>query len=359
MFDLHSAARDLTALSLDAAKSCTIVIVPRERFGVAVRSLESVAEHNPTGVPVIYIDAASPSHVARSLKKLCEKFGYQYCRYEEPLSPNEARNLGWRKAHTPFVAFIDNDIIVSRDWLSHLIACAQETGAAVVAPLTCQKEPIHSEIHQAGGEFAQDHRAFFSLPIEERRITDVHVKQGEPVRDTQLVQGETQCCEFHCALVRVSTLEKAGGLDEALLATKEHIDFCMGVWASGERVMFEPQSVVTYLFPSRSSPLERSDWSYFTLRWSPRWQSESLEHFQKKWGLYNDPYFEKRQGMLKWRLREAIAKPVVNKIPGISRSYSAKQAAATAVTEALVLWSKWLALRHRSSSGNAANVQPN
>ena len=81
--------------------------------------------------------------------------------------------------------------------------------------------------------------------------------------------------------------------------------------------------------------------------------------FQKKWGLYNDPYFEKRQGMLKWRLREAIAKPVVNKIPGISRSYRAKQAAATIVTEALILWSKWLALRHRSSSGNAANAQPN
>lgn len=358
MVDIDTAVEGVPSLASVPAKSCTIVIVPRERFGMAVRSLESVVEHNTTGTPVIYIDSASPPPIAHSLKELCKKHGYEYYRFDAPMSPNQARNLGWRQAETQFVAFLDNDVIVSAGWLDRLIVCAQETRAAVVAPLTCQKEPIHTEIHQAGGEFAEDHRAFFSLPIRNRRITDIHVMQGKPVLGSKLARGETQCCEFHCALVKVSTLENAGGLDEALLATKEHIDFCMGVWASGETVMFEPRSIVTYLFPSRASPLERSDWSYFALRWSPRWQSESLVHFQKKWELYDDPYFERRKGMLKWRLREAIAKPLVSKIPGVARSYRVRLVLAGLVTEILALWSEWLALRHRSSLRNAVIARP-
>jgi len=332
----------------DPGAICTLVIVPRERFGVALRSLKSVIEHNSGAAPVIYVDSGSPAHIAQELKTLCEAQGYQYQRHDELLSPNRARNLGWRQALTPYVAFLDNDVIVSPGWLEQLVSCSEETGADVVAPLTCQREPVHSEIHQAGGEFAVDHREFFALPPTERRITDVHLLQGKQVSEVELTRGEAQCCEFHCALARVSTLEKIGGLDEALLATKEHIDFCMQVWSSGGTVMFEPRSIVTYLFPNRLSPLERTDWRYFVLRWSPRWQRESLKHFQAKWDLHRDPYFERRKQMLKWRLSEAIAKPLASRIPAIDRSHTLKQAAIQSFTAVLVLWSEWLAWLNRT-----------
>jgi len=340
------------------AAQATIVVTPRERFGVAEESLLSVVEDTRLPYELVYIDAGSPIAIGNRLRAICDANGFRYVRLDDYISPNAARNMGQRLVETPYTVFLDNDVVVSRGWLDALVACAQETGAEVVAPLTCQRLPLHAEIHQAGGEFSSDHREFFATPAELRRITDIHVKQGQKVAEAQLVRGETQCCEFHCTLVRSDVFERFGELDENLLATKEHIDFCMTVWAGGGRVLFEPAAVVTYLFPSADRPLNRVDWAYFALRWSPSWQRASLEHFQKKWLLHEDPYFAKRQGMLDWRLSEAIAKPIVKKLPLVSRSYRIKAAAVRVLTFLLHRWSDRLVERYGVTAQRDAHNAP-
>ena len=341
-----------------AAPLATIVVTPRERFGVAVESLLSVLKDTRKPYNLVYIDAGSPNKIAAQLHDICKTNGFHYVRLDHYLSPNAARNMGQRLVGTPYTVFLDNDVIVSSGWLDALVTCAQETGADVVAPLTCQRLPLHAEIHQAGGEFASDHRAFFEIAPETRRITDIHVKQGQKVAEAQLEREETQCCEFHCALVRRDVFERLGELDESLLATKEHIDFCMKVWSSGGRVLFEPAAIVTYLFPSRDRPLNRDDWAFFALRWSPAWQRASLEHFQKKWSLHEDPYFAKRFGMLEWRLSEAIAKPIINKLPLVARSYRLKTAAVRLLTFVLHRWSDGLVARHEAIAKRADRAVP-
>jgi len=301
------------------APAVTIIVTPRERFGVAIESLEAVVAQTEPPYKLIYVDGNSPPAIAAKLKDICESSGFTYLRFNHYLSPNKARNIGQRLADTELVAFVDNDVVPDRGWLRELVACARETEADVVAPLTCQKLPLHSEIHQAGGEFADDVRAFFARPEKERRITDIHVHQGKRIGEVVLTRGETQCCEFHCTLVRRDVFTRWGDLDERLLATKEHIDMCMTVWRNGGKVMFEPKSVVTYLFPSGARPLVREDWEFFLLRWSPVWQQRSLEHFQRKWSLFDDPYFKKRRKKLSWRHREGIARPIVRRLPIIGK----------------------------------------
>lgn len=345
-------------LSEPAVPLATIVVTPRERFGVAVESLLSVVADTNKPYNLVYIDAGSPRAIASQLRHICETNGFHYVRLDHYLSPNASRNLGQRQVATPYTVFLDNDVIVSSGWLDALVSCAQESGADVVAPLTCQRLPLHAEIHQAGGEFASDHRAFFELAPEARRITDIHVKQGQKVAEARLERGETQCCEFHCALVRRDVFERFGELDENLLATKEHIDFCMKVWSGGGRVLFEPAAIVTYLFPSRDRPLNRDDWAFFALRWSPIWQRASLEHFQKKWSLHEDPYFAKRFGMLEWRLSEAIAKPIAKKLPLVARSYRLKTAAVRLLTFVLRRWSDRLVARHNALAERANRAEP-
>lgn len=334
----------------------TIVVVPRDRFGVAVESLLSVIEDTPAPYNLVYIDAGSPAEVAKQLLAICEANDFRYVRLEGYVSPNTARNIGLRFVVTPYTVLMDNDVVVSPGWLEALVACAQETGAEVVAPLTCQGLPLHSEIHQAGGEFAADHRAFLTSPADARRITDINIKQGEKVTGANLVRGETQCCEFHCVLVRSDTFERFGELDENLLASKDHLDFCMTVWAGGGRVLFEPAAVVTFLFPNGSRPLSKDDWAFFALRWSPSWQRASLDHFQKKWSLHEDPYFAWRRSkdMLQWRISEGIAKPIVKKLPLLTRSYRVKTAAVRVVTFFLRRWSDTLVKRHGTLTQRAA-----
>ncbi|MEM9782466.1 MAG: glycosyltransferase [Pseudomonadota bacterium] len=317
----------------------TVIVTPRERFGVAIESLRSIVEHTEQPYRLIYVDAGAPKRVSDQIAEICAENGFTHLRYEHYLSPNQSRNAGYRAADTRYVAFIDNDVIVSKDWLNALIDCAEETSAEVVTPLTCQKLPLHTEIHQAGGRFTDDLQTFFTRPVSERRIDEEHVLQGKMVSEVSLERGETHCCEFHCALVRRDVLDAIGGLDEGLLATKEHIDFCMTVWKRGGRVMFEPSSVVTYLFPNRASPLAVEDWPFFALRWSPTWQKRSLDHFQRKWELFGDPYFEGRQGMLSWRHREGIGRPLVRKIPWLGQLKSVQRYGSALVARVLNLWS--------------------
>lgn len=345
----------MSDVCLHPAAQVTIVVTPRERFGVAEESLSSIVRHTAEPYHLIYLDGASPARVAAKTAAICVERGFSYLRYENFLTPNQARNIGQRLAETDYVVFVDNDVVVSEGWLPALVSCAEETRADVVAPLTCQRLPLHREIHQAGGEFAEDLATFLKSSPEERRITDVHLLQGEDVADVALQRGETQCCEFHCALVRKDAFERFGELDEKLLATKEHIDFCMTVWTRGGRVMFEPGSVVTYLFPSRDRPLTKEDWPYFALRWSPLWQQKSLDHFQRKWSLYSDPYFEKRKGMLHWRHSEGIAKPVLRQVPILRRSYTAQRIGVDLLIRLIDLWSAWLA---RRQSGAWAATEP-
>jgi GT2 family glycosyltransferase len=73
-------------------------------------------------------------------------------------------------------------------------------------------------------------------------------RQRRSDRPEQLSRGETGLAEFHCMLVRTDLFAKLGRLDEAFLNTKEHVDFSMAARQSGERIFFEPASVVTYRF---------------------------------------------------------------------------------------------------------------
>lgn len=325
----------------------TIVIVPRDRFGIALDSFKSVIAHTDRPYDLIYVDAGGPADLARDLKKICADNGFLYVGHPSILKPNQARNIGIRAARTPYILFLDNDVIVSPGWLSTLLTSAEETGAEVVAPLICQKLPLHQEIHQAGGMFAEDVKAFLAARPEDRRLKEVEVLQGKKVSEVTLERRETQCCEFHCTLVRRDVFARLGELDEKL-TTKDHIDLCLTVWQGGGRILFEPKSVVTFL--GHAGAIEPRDLKLFALRWSPAWQRSSLSHFQRKWGLPNDPYFAKREAMVHWRHRESIAEPLLRKAPLVGNRHKWLAAGSAVILPALEWWSTRLARRNARDS---------
>lgn len=305
----------------DGRGSCrtTLIVTPRERWGLAEASLASIIEHTPKPFHLIYVDGGMPSTIREKIKSICTRNSFEFVPTRRWLSPNEARNRGAQRADTEFVVFIDNDVMVSPGWLEPLMAEADASQADIVAPLTCQGEPLHHSIHQAGGTFAESAEVFFASPSGARRIDEQMHLQADTV-DSPLAPREpfdTQLCEFHCALVRRAVFDQLGWLDEGMLATKEHLDFCMLVVRAGGRIRIEPRSLVTYVFPTRRSPVTLADYPYFILRWSPRWQLDSLEHFRSKWGLGNDPYFDARRDKVQWRHVEGIVRPVLRKVPMI------------------------------------------
>jgi glycosyltransferase involved in cell wall biosynthesis len=307
-----------------AAERTTVIVSQRERFGMTRESLESLYEHTP-GLRLIYVDGNSPARWRDYLKSEADRLGFTLIRREHFLTPNEARNIGVAAAETEYVAFCDNDVLFTPGWLDRLVACADETGGDVVAPLTCQGLPAHTEIHHAGGDYAPggDMEGFFANDPELGRAFDEKmIGHGEKVADWQgrLTRQQTGMCEFHCALARRSVFDRIGPLDEKMLSTKEHIDFCMTVRQSGGTVWFEPTSVITYVFPCRARPMAPEDWPFFALRWSNSYGRRSLEHFIAKWRLKTDPdYVARKRQIYIMRRWQGMLVPLMRKLPLIGR----------------------------------------
>ncbi|ARV63075.1 glycosyl transferase family 2 [Nostocales cyanobacterium HT-58-2] len=295
-----------------AETQVTIVVVPRERFSYTSESLESIYEHTQYPFKLIYVDGGSPSHIRDYLVDKATEKQFQLIRTEHYLSPNIARNLGLRQVTSKYVVFIDNDVVVTPGWLKALVECAEETGACVVSPLICQYQPLHTEVHCAGGESGV--RVETKGETRKRRIIEKIYKQGRQVADVrpQLQRQQTGLAEFHCMMVRTEIFEKIGFLDEALLNTKEHVDLCMLVSEAGGEIYLEPESLVTYV---PGPPLEWTDLHYYMLRWSDAWELASLKRLRDKWNLTEDEYFKNKYKRLGWRRDMTIVSPITRKAP--------------------------------------------
>jgi GT2 family glycosyltransferase len=286
----------------------TLIVVPRERFSCTQASLESIYEHTNIPFKLIYIDGNSPPNIHHYLQTKAKEHNFQLIRTDYYLSPNHARNIGLSHVDTKYLVFIDNDVIVSPGWLTALINCAETTGAAVVGPLMCEKQPIHQRVHFAGGE------SHIVVDIKgKRHLREKMYKQGHQVSELRphLQRTETELAEFHCTLVRTEIFEEIGYLDEEMLNTKEHLDFCMTVKQAGGKVYFEPDSLVTYV---PGPPLEWSDLHFYMLRWSDAWTLNSLQRIRSKWDLSEDGYFQTKYKKLGVRRVATIIKPLVRKL---------------------------------------------
>ncbi len=257
----------------------TIVVVPRERFSYAVRSLENILRHTDD-IPssLVYVDGGSPGHVRRYLVERAQQHNFKLIRKNQYLSPNQARNLGLQQVKSKYVVFIDNDVLVTPGWLAALVACAEKTGAWVVGPLYLLGKPGSETIHMAGGLAnigeEQGKRAFyFEHCFSGKRLDDI---------GPSLHAQATELAEFHCMLLLTEACRRLGPFDEQLLSMHEHEDLCLTVREMGGTVYFEPDSIIIYVPPP---PFAWSDLPFFMLRWSEAWNSASRGHFQNKWRL--------------------------------------------------------------------------
>lgn len=286
----------------------TIVVVPRERFSYTRQSLESIYEHTQVPFELVYVDGNSPNPIREYLEEQSKIKQFRLIRTDVYLSPNHARNIGLAEVNTPYLVFADNDVMVSPGWLEKLMQCAEETNADVVGPLMCQEEPVHEIIHFAGGE-----SHIWTDQLGRRRLREKMYRQGQRVSEVRekLQRQETELAEFHCVLVRRSIFDRIGSLDEAMMCTKEHLDFCMTVREAGGKVYFEPESVVTYV---PGPPLKLYDVHFYMLRWSNAWTLTSLNRLREKWDLAEDGYFQSKYKKLGWRRRATLIDPLARKL---------------------------------------------
>lgn len=256
----------------------TLVVVPRERFSFAQRSLASIYENTGAPFELVYVDAGAPTALKSFLERESEVKKFQLLSSSGYLSPNQARNLGWQQVKTKYTVFIDNDALVTPGWLDALIGCAEETAAWVVGPLYLIGEIERQVIHMAGGRIHIKERDGQRILYDEQHLFETRIADVK----VPLQRQTWDYAEFHCMLVRTDLLGRLGPLDEKLFSLHEHIDLGLSVRAAGGSVVIEPKAVTSYVPSGRC---EWSDLPYFMLRWSEYWNLESVRHFNRKWNV--------------------------------------------------------------------------
>ena len=257
----------------------TIAYVPREVFSQTRESLQAVLSDTAEPFDLVCVDGASPPELQTWLEGMAMDHEFTLLRSDRYLTPNQARNIALEYVKTPYVAFVDNDVLPSKGWLKALLDCAEETGAWAVGPLYCEHLPLESKIHMAGGlcRFHTDNRGG-------RWYEEKHHLQHQPLagNEDKLHRQETELIEFHTVLVSMAAFEQLGPLDECLLNHSEHADFSLSIRKAGGTVYLEPASRITYVPPRRLSDEDRP---FFELRWSEAWSRSSMDHFIEKWKL--------------------------------------------------------------------------
>jgi hypothetical protein len=312
----------------------TVVVVPREGFLIAPRTLARLLAVTAPPFELVYVDC-SPRRIGSRLEELVRTHrGAVLLRADRFLRPTTARNLGFARVATPYTVFLDNDVLVSPGWLDALVRCAEETGAAFVSPVIGIGDRDPRVVHFAGGENRVE------VVDGARRLRESYEHVGAAVSEavSGLARRPTELAEFHAVLVRTDLLRALGGLDEACPAAFEHNDLCLALSERGGRGWLEPGAVVDYVI---DRPAALANAPYHAVRWSRRWLDASLEGFCAKWRLDPaDPALALDLRSLHERRRRPF-QPLRGLVDRLARGrgLGAVDRLADAVTDGLARWS--------------------
>ena len=203
------------------------------------------AQDFPDDVPfeLLVIDNGSTDDTASVAQTFADRPGYQY-HHEAELGLSPARNRGIQESTGEVVAFLDDDVIVDREWLRQLARCYHETGADVVggrAHLILRGNPPTY--------FGKDFRLYLS----EVDLGDRRIDAGEGRR----LYGLNVSFRRTALEVTNAFADGLGRKGSEMLCGEER-QLCAAIHARGGKLLYEPTAQVGHVILP-----ERLQWDYF------------------------------------------------------------------------------------------------
>ncbi|BAL87939.1 putative glycosyltransferase [Actinoplanes missouriensis 431] len=224
LLDLALAHPLVADLSPPSDARCTYVIPVRDRPDQLNRLLGSI----PAGSEVIVVDDASEDPA--SIEKVVAQHGARIVCLPRNVGPAGARNAGLRLVRTPFVAFVDSDIVLHEDTVPTLLRHFSDPRTAVAVPRITGLRTAQSQTWI--GRFEQS-----------RSSLDLGARPAS-VRPGSYVSWVSTAC----LVARVSAI--GDGFDERM-RVGEDVDFGWRAVARGWRVRFEPAVAAAHEHRSR------------------------------------------------------------------------------------------------------------
>ena len=253
----------------------------RERHRLTLRSIEDILARTTIPFRLILAHGGLPAWLELGLQPLAQAGRIELRHFEGLHWPQHLRQAVIGEVDTQYVAFIDNDILVSPGWLEHLIACADETGAGVVGPVYLWGDGnAPPKIHMAGGTLKE-------RQAEDGRVMSEvhgHIDADPAAILPTLARAPCDFVEFHCLLMPTA-LAQDGVMDADIVGVHEHVDVSLGARKRGFATWLEPAALVTYL---AHAPQILEDLPTMRARWDGAACEASIAAFCRKWDVLPD-----------------------------------------------------------------------
>jgi len=142
----------------------------------------------------------------------------------------KACNQGARIVRGEYLLFLNNDTVVTNNWLDILVKeLDNNKDVAIVGPKLLY---LDNTIQQAGIVFKKNKQPY-------------HIYHREKVEQSHVNKKRRfQCLTAACFLIRSNIFKAVNGFDEAYLNSYEDVDLCLKVGELGYGILYCPESIV-------------------------------------------------------------------------------------------------------------------
>jgi len=227
---IEGCVRSLLAESDASGGDDEIIVVENGSTDGAVEILKRLEQERPQQVKVLYLERNTGTTVSR--------------------------NLALQRAAGRYVAVIDSDVIVPPGTLAPLLArLEQDPSCGLVAPL----------LRYPDGRLQMSTDVFPTLPRKIRRLLSLkRMERRRNSRDWPRVPIDVDYAISAFWVMRRSTVDRVGFLDERIFYSPEDVDYCLRMWEAGYRVVYDPtvQAIHCAQEISRGFPVSAAAFSH-------------------------------------------------------------------------------------------------
>lgn len=215
-----------------------ILIIHLNGEKIILDCLSSIYKDNPqASVHVLFNNTKDRSRelVERDFKKVKSYYS------NETIGFAEASNLLARKASSKYIVFLNNDVIVEKNWLSEMLKTmkSHKNCIAVQPKIRSYYERKCFEYAGAAGGFIDK----YGYPFCRGRIfNSLEEDKGQYDDSIQIFWA----CGV-CILIERNFFLKLKGFDESLFMYAEELDFCWRSNIMGGEIWYSPNSVIYHI----------------------------------------------------------------------------------------------------------------
>ncbi|MFC2067693.1 glycosyltransferase [Chloroflexota bacterium] len=207
----------------------SIIVSVYNKWRYTTNCIKSICENTEGDYEIIIVDDASNDETANGLSGINN---LRLIRNEQNAGYIESCNQGAKESRGQYILFLNNDTMVTENWLPPLLEVIEKKYVGAVGPKLVYSDGI---LQEAGSIVWNDGSA-----LGYGRGDDSSKPEYNYVR-------EIDYCSGACLLVKRELFKNIGGFDERLKpGYYEDTDLCFSLRNLGYKVIYQPKSVVVH-----------------------------------------------------------------------------------------------------------------